>query len=160
MNETRVLVAGIGNIFLGDDAFGVEAVRLLAGRAFPPGVTVRDFGIRGLDLCYALESCRAAILVDAAPRGRAPGTLTVLEPEVAPHSPQLPEPHRMTPDAVLARLAPGARPARIRIVTCEPESLEPDPDGLSPAVRAAAEAAGPLICRLVEDLLAEVGDRA
>ncbi len=75
MNPT-VLVAGIGNIFLGDDAFGVEVVRSLARRQLPEGVAVRDFGIRGFDLAYALlDPWSAVILVDALPRGEVPGTL-------------------------------------------------------------------------------------
>jgi len=77
----RILIAGVGNIFLGDDAFGVEVVQQMAGRTFPPGVRIVDFGIRGLDLTYALlEDYDAAIIVDALPRGQAPGTLYVVEP--------------------------------------------------------------------------------
>ena len=83
MNPSRVLVAGIGNIFLGDDAFGIEVVQRLAQRPQPAGVRVVDFGIRGLDLTYALlDGCDAVVLVDAIPRGGSPGTLYVLEPEV------------------------------------------------------------------------------
>ena len=77
----RILIAGIGNIFLGDDAFGVEVARRLVRRRLPDGVRVVDFGIRGLDLTYALlDGYEAVILVDAAPRGGPPGTLYVLEP--------------------------------------------------------------------------------
>src|SRR5438270_13830731 len=78
----RILVAGIGNIFFGDDGFGVAVARRLAQRALPDGVQVVDFGIRGLDLAYALlEDYDAVILVDAMPRGGQPGTLYVVEPE-------------------------------------------------------------------------------
>src|SRR5881227_271903 len=78
----RVLVAGVGNIFLGDDAFGVEVAQRLLRRGLPDAVRVVDFGIRGLDLTYALlDGYEAVILVDAAPRGGPPGTLYVLEPE-------------------------------------------------------------------------------
>src|SRR5689334_8572384 len=81
MSVPRILVAGIGNIFLGDDAFGVEVAQRLARRAWPEGVRVVDFGIRGLDLAYALlDGYDAAILVDAAPRGGPPGSLYVIEP--------------------------------------------------------------------------------
>src|SRR3954452_5244184 len=83
MNRPRVLVAGLGNIFLGDDAFGVEVVQRLARRPQPDGVRLVDFGIRGLDLTYALlDSCDAVVLVDATPRGGLPGTLYVIEPQV------------------------------------------------------------------------------
>ncbi len=80
----RILIAGIGNIFLGDDAFGVEVVRRLAGRELPSNVTVTDFGIRGYDLAYALlDGYDTTILVDACPRGAAAGTLYVIEPELS-----------------------------------------------------------------------------
>src|SRR3954447_4848965 len=82
MNGPRILIAGVGNIFLGDDAFGVEVARQLAQRPQPEGVRVADFGIRGFDLAYALmDDLDLAILVDAIPRGGAPGTLYVIEPE-------------------------------------------------------------------------------
>ena len=84
MNTPDILIAGIGNIFLGDDAFGVEVVRELVQRQWPPEVCVVDFGIRGFDLACALAGdYDAAILVDAAQRGGPPGTLYVIEPDVA-----------------------------------------------------------------------------
>ena len=78
----RVLVAGIGNVFLGDDGFGVALAGRLARRTLPPGVEVVDFGIRGMDLAYALPEYDAAVLLDATPRGQAPGTLYVIEPSL------------------------------------------------------------------------------
>ena len=83
MESPRILVAGVGNIFLGDDAFGVEVARRLARRCWSDEVCVVDFGIRGLDLAYALlyGGYDAVILIDAAPRGAAPGTLYVIEPD-------------------------------------------------------------------------------
>jgi hydrogenase maturation protease len=79
-----ILIAGIGNIFLGDDAFGVEVAKRLAGQSFPEGVRVVDFGIRGFDLAYALlEGPDVTILVDACPRGGAPGTVYVIEADLA-----------------------------------------------------------------------------
>ena len=84
-DHPRVLIAGVGNIFLGDDAFGVEVAQLLARRQLPDGVRVVDFGIRGLDLAYTLlDPYEAVVLVDAMPRGGRPGTLYVLEPECVP----------------------------------------------------------------------------
>src|SRR5438552_8768464 len=81
MTPARLLIAGIGNVFLGDDAFGVEVAQRLAQRALPEAVRVVDFGIRGLDLTYALlDGYEAVILVDETPRGGPPGTLYVLEP--------------------------------------------------------------------------------
>src|SRR2546428_8240900 len=86
MTQPRLLVAGVGNIFLGDDAFGVEVAQRLLRRPQPEGVRVVDFGIRGLDLTYALlDGCDVAVLIDAVPRGQPPGTLYVIEPDpVAP----------------------------------------------------------------------------
>ena len=79
----RILVAGIGNIFLGDDAFGVEVVRRLSAREWPANVRVTDFGIRGYDLAYALlDGYDTTILIDACPRGELAGTLYVIEPDV------------------------------------------------------------------------------
>ena len=83
MSSPGVLVAGIGNIFLGDDGFGVEVVQRLAARPQPDGVRVTDFGIRGFDLAFALlDEPEATILIDAMPRGQAPGTVYVLEPDL------------------------------------------------------------------------------
>ena len=161
---TRVLVAGVGNIFLGDDAFGVEVARRLVGRSWPEGVRVVDFGTRGLDLAFALEACDAAILVDATSRGGAPGTLYVLEPTTAIAVDAAPiddaSAHGMTLDRLLARLPQSARPRQIRLVGCEPARPGED-DGddeamaLSGPVSAAIEEAARLVEALVEELLAE-----
>src|ERR1700723_3076747 len=105
--SASVLVAGIGNIFLGDDGFGVEVVRGLTTRSMPEGVTVKDFGIRGFDLAYALlDPWNTVILVDALPRGGTPGTLYTFEPDLAnvgnPASPLASlDPHSMDPVRVL-----------------------------------------------------------
>ena len=83
MAPKRILVAGIGNIFFGDDAFGCEVAAELAKRPLPDGVTVRDFGIRGYDLAYAMmDDYDATILIDASPRGEAPGTIYLIQPEI------------------------------------------------------------------------------
>src|SRR5271166_2774472 len=99
----KVLVAGIGNIFLGDDAFGVEVINRLAQRSLPGNVCVADFGIRSFDLAYALmEDWELVILVDALPRGGEPGTLYTLEPEL-PNGEQSPpnlDAHTVDPVAV------------------------------------------------------------
>jgi len=160
-DAARVLVAGIGNVFLADDGFGVEVVRRLLQRPRPPGVAVADFGIRGMDLAYALqEGWDAAILVDAAPRGQPPGTLSVIEPELDGHGAATPDAHGMEPAQVL-RLARalGALPPCIRVVACEPALVVPATDEqilmeLSDPVRAALDAAVALVERLVDDLVA------
>lgn len=160
----RILVAGIGNVFLGDDGFGVEVVRGLAERTLGPGVDVVDFGIRGMDLVYALQSgYDAVVLVDAAPRGAAPGTLHVIEPEVEDGAPAGLHGHGMDPVRALSLAqALGARLGRLRIVGCEPASV-PSPDAapeemsmeLSEPVRAALPAALDLVASVVAELAAE-----
>jgi hydrogenase maturation protease len=119
--STRVLVAGIGNIFMGDDAFGVEVARRLAERELPAGVDVGDFGIRGIDLMYALgEGYDAAVFVDAVPRGEPPGTLSVIEPELSEGEATL-DAHGMDPVKVLSLARQvGSVPERILVVGCEP----------------------------------------
>lgn len=161
MSEQRILVAGIGNIFLGDDAFGVEVVQNLARRPWPERVRVVDFGIRGFDLAYALlDGYDAAILVDALPRGETPGTLYVIEPDLAelngPDSVEI-ETHSMDPVKVL-RLAHtlGDLPGQILVVGCEPATLDPDEGGymgLSPPVEAVLDGA----MQLVESLVYTIG---
>jgi hydrogenase maturation protease len=118
----RVLVAGIGNVFLGDDGFGVAVARELAARRLPPQVEVADYGIRGMDLVYALNGGHAgAILVDALPRGERPGTLTVLRPEVGGDDRVSVDPHGMDPARVLAfARRQGPVPEHTVVVGCEP----------------------------------------
>jgi hydrogenase maturation protease len=128
---TRILVAGIGNVFLGDDGFGVAVATELQQRPLPAGVRVVDFGIRGMDLVYALQDDPdAVVLVDAAPRGELPGTLSLIEPEISDAAAGL-DTHGMDPVSVLAlaRLQ-GAAPGRILLVACEPGALvdRDDPD--------------------------------
>jgi hydrogenase maturation protease len=160
MSRPRVLVAGIGNIFLGDDAFGVEVVQRLLRRPQPDGARIVDFGIRGFDLAYAmLEQNECVILVDALSRGAEPGTLFVLEADTSPGEGPAPEiqAHSMTPAAVfhLIRSMGEEPPARVLVVGCEPETFGPEElgqMGLSDRVAAALPGA----VEMVEELLAEV----
>lgn len=162
MSEPRILVAGIGNVFLGDDGFGVEVVGRLSRRALPACVRVVDFGIRGIDLAFAMERCDAAILVDATARGGAPGTLYVIEPEVGATPEPLLSPHALTPDRVLAMIPREARPHTVRVVGCEPQSFgdEDDPVGLSAPVSAAVDEAANMVEALVRDILASASASA
>ena len=162
MRPRRVLVGGIGNVFFGDDGFGVEVARLLRARPDIPGVDVVDFGIRGLDLAYALlEGYDAAVLVDTVARGRVPGTLSVIELGVD----DVPEPsidtHGMHPVKVLALArAMGPLPPALRVVGCEPSSsggVEEMAMGLSPAVAAAVPRAAEMVEELVLQLREGVG---
>ncbi len=153
----RILIAGIGNIFLGDDAFGVEVVRRLVQRPLPEEVRVIDFGIRGFDLACALqEGYDVAILVDATPRGGTPGTLYLLEPDLdAPENPQelALEPHGLDPVHVfrLARTMGGKAP-RVLLVGCEPATPEEGQMELSEPVQGAVIEALALIEALIADL--------
>ncbi|HEX5385669.1 MAG TPA: hydrogenase maturation protease [Gemmatimonadales bacterium] len=160
---TRILVAGIGNIFLGDDGFGVAMAERLASRPWPVGVEVREFGIRGLDLAYELQrGYAAAVLVDAVPRGGAPGTLYVIEPALDLAAEVAVDAHGMDPVKVLhlAR-ALGGEPPRTLVVGCEPEPLPADLDPseivaeLSAPVRAALDAAVELVESVVATLFNE-----
>ena len=151
----RTLVAGVGNIFQRDDAFGVEVIRLLEGRPVPPGVKVADFGIRGVHLVYELlDGCDLFVLVDAAQRGCAPGTVTVLEVEptdMASPSGVL-DAHGLAPDQVFAMLnSMGSRPGRSLVVACEPADVSAGM-GLSDQVRDAL----PHAVRAVEEILEQV----
>ena len=159
----RILVAGIGNVFLGDDGFGVAVARRLARRELPAGVEVADFGIRGMDLAYALQNdYDAVVFVDTAPRGEPPGTISVVEPELDPDEVVI-DTHGMDPVRVLGLArALGRVPSRVVVVACEPERIvhgEHDEDlvgELSLPVRAAVDEAVPVVESLVTELTAEL----
>jgi hydrogenase maturation protease len=161
----RVLVAGIGNVFLGDDGFGVELASRLARLALPAGVEVVDFGIRGMDLAYAMvEDYDAVVLLDATPRGGAPGSLYVIEPELDDGDVAL-DAHGMDPVKVLglARTL-GAPPRRTLVVGCEPQTvLDPTDEELlvelSPPVTAALDEAVTLVESVLEELTNEEARR-
>jgi hydrogenase maturation protease len=146
-----IFVAGVGNIFCGDDGFGVEVARRMAERALPEGMRVADYGIRSLHLAYELADRpdATAILVDSMPRGGPPGTLYVVEPDPAALEPAATaDGHAVSPDAILALLrALGAAPRRLLVVGCEPQQLD-DGIGLSPPVAAAVDEAIDLILSL------------
>lgn len=165
----KVLVAGVGNIFLGDDGFGVETVRRLDGWGPPPGVELQDTGVRGVHLAYQLlDGYRAVVLVDAVPGDGPPGTLRVIEPDLAaqpqPDAGAVVDGHRMTPDAVLGLLGAltagtgGTGPDRVLVVGCVPASLE-EGIGLSRPVAAAVDEAARLVRELAGELAAGPGPR-
>ena len=148
-----ILVAGIGNIFLGDDGFGTEvARRLLAGAAGDPAVKVVDFGIRGLHLTYELlEGYDVLILVDSLERGDPPGTITVLEVDPVSDGGGIPDAHDMNPQNVLDLLADfGGHVGRVLVVGCEVANVD-EGIGLSPPVAAAVEEAIRVVQELIEE---------
>jgi hydrogenase maturation protease len=159
--KPRILIAGIGNIFLGDDGFGVEVVRRLAQCQLPTDVRVVDFGIRGFDLTYALQDgYETTILVDACPHGEQPGTVYVIEPNLdgadSNGAQSIVDAHSLNPMNVI-RLAQAmnAPIKKILLVGCEPETLggEEGAMGLSASVQAAVEVAVKQITSLVDRIL-------
>jgi len=159
----RILVAGVGNIFLGDDAFGVEVARRLMQRQIPPNVTVRDFGIRSYDLAFALmNQWELSILVDALPRGGRAGTIYVMEPELPNGNvnQEALDGHSMNPVAVLQLVqALGGKIARLLVVGCEPATVEPSATGemgLTAPVEGAIEEA----IRVIEGLILTASGQA
>jgi hydrogenase maturation protease len=163
MTPPRLLVAGIGNIFHGDDGFGPEVARRLASRPQPEGVRVVDFGIRGRDLAYELlNGPGGLLLIDTMPRGGRPGTLYVLEPEAGSFGDSEASPaqgHGMTPpDVFRLVVAMGGTLPRTLIVGCEPGSIDPrreDKMGLSAVALLAVHEAVPLVESLFAGMLGD-----
>ncbi len=161
-----MLIAGVGNIFLGDDGFGVEVAGRLATAELPDWVRVADYGISGMHLAYDLaEGYDTTILIDAAPRGDVPGTVYVIEPEIgkAPTNRGNPllDAHGMQPDVVFGMLdLLGADAGRVLVVGCEPASVD-EGIGLSPPVTAAVDEAVRIVLDLVRaaDTCVESADR-
>jgi hydrogenase maturation protease len=172
----RILIACIGNIFLGDDGFGVEVAKRLMNRHYPENVQITDFGIRGIDLAYTLlDDYDILVLVDAVPRGGQPGTLYLIEPELSDINPEKGaeagrvalDTHSMDPVKVLAfartlgTLSGGqvTRPIHTLLVGCEPTPFGGGEDyaemqmGLSEPVQAAVDEAVKMIDSLVKELL-------
>ena len=158
----RILVAGVGNIFLGDDAFGSEVARRLMRRALPAEVQVNDYGTCSYDLAYAmLEGYEATILVDATSQGQSPGTVYLIEPdlnELEKMDRAVADGHSMNPVSVLQMVRSlGCRPRRLYLVGCEPAALGNDDGviGLSESVQAAVPRAIEMVESLISDLLSE-----
>ena len=149
----KVLVAGIGNIFFGDDGFGPAVARALAADDFP-GVKIEDYGIRGLHLAYELTSgYDRAFLIDAVPGGSAPGTLYLVDPG-SPGQNAVPDAHRMDLENVFGFLrVVGVQAPPITLVGCEPAQTD-DGIGLSQPVSDAVARAADLVRRLLTETLA------
>jgi hydrogenase maturation protease len=150
----RVLVAGVGNIFLSDDGFGPEVAKRLAATPVPAGVKVEDFGIRGVHLAYELlEGYDVAILVDALPGDEPAGTISVLQPAAATAGQgrgSIVDAHSLAPDAVLKLLGDmGGSVGKLLVVGCQPAEAG-EGMGLSPPVEAAVDTAVGLVRRLIE----------
>jgi hydrogenase maturation protease len=159
---TKILVAGIGNIFLGDDAFGSAVARRLMNETLPEEVRVTDFGIRSYDLAYAMmEEYDVTIFVDITSQSQSPGTLYLIEPDLNQLDQldeKMADAHSMNPVRVLQMLRTfGSSPKKLYLVGCEPATLEVEDGeiGLSESVEGAVPQAIELIKSLVDDLLNE-----
>ena len=158
----RILVAGIGNVFLSDDGFGVALAERLARRELPTGVDVVDFGIRGMDLAFAMQDgYDAVVLLDATPRGERPGTLYVIEVDHSEHGEATLDTHGMDPAKVIGLVrALGGTPPRTLVVGCEPETRMSADDEhvvaqLSEPVRAALNRGVTLVESLLDELTSD-----
>lgn len=162
-----ILIAGVGNIFLGDDAFGVEVVRALGARPLPDGATAVDFGIRGFDLAYALlDPWEAVVIVDALSRGSEPGALYTLEPDLdnlkdGSAAETMINPHGMDPMRVLQlAFSMGTVSARVVVVGCELNDFGDELEGrmgLSDIAQSSIEGAVEMVENVVRQLLATSG---
>jgi len=156
-----VLVAGIGNIFLGDDGFGVEVANRLKARPPRSGVRVVEFGIRSLHLAYELlDGYDTLVLIDAISIGEPPGTVAVVEPDrTATDEPTL-DAHTMNPQAVLGMLDNlGGDVRKVLVVGCQPAVIT-ETMGLSAPVAGAVDHAVRMVDELLDDLGAETVLRA
>jgi hydrogenase maturation protease len=158
----KILIAGVGNIFHGDDGFGCEVVRQLKRCSFPDSVTATDFGIRSYDLAYALaDGYDAVILVDALPGNDQPGTVHVLEPDVdqlLESSAAAVDAYSMNPlTALQAAQNAGGIQSKLFVVGCEPSRLEEDEGSmvLSEPVYNAVPKAIEAIRELVDEINSE-----
>lgn len=159
VREKQILVAGVGNAWLQDDAFGGEVVRRLEKQGVPSGVMVLDFGTSGLDLAYeVMRGYDALVLVDASRQGDVPGTLYVMEPEQHEFAPSIEDgeaidPHNMDPQTVLRFVnATGGWPAKVTVIGCEPGEVDEPGMGLTPAVESAVAGAVELVLKTVAEL--------
>ncbi len=157
--EKQILVAGVGNAWLQDDAFGGEVARRLEKQGVPSGVTVLDFGTSGLDLAYeVMRGYDALLLVDATRQGGAPGTLYVMEParedvDGTIEDGEMIDPHDMNPQTVLRFVkTTGGWPGKVLVIGCEPGEIDDVGLGLSPAVEAAVAGAMELVLQTIAEL--------
>ncbi len=154
----QILIAGVGNAWLRDDAFGGECARRLEAEGVPDGVSVMDVGTSGLDLAYeVMRGYDALVLLDATRQGGAPGTLYVMEPERSEFEGEISDgesidPHDMNPHTVLRFVTvTGGWPGKVLVIGCEPGEAEPGL-GLTPPVQAAVDGAVTLVRETIAEL--------
>lgn len=157
--KKRVIVAGVGNMFMKDDGFGSAVIKKLLGKSYPEGVEIKDFGTGGLKLAYDLmKGYDGLVLLDASQRGEKPGTLYLIEPEEKEFSRDLEEggpidPHGSDPVSVLRFVkAIGSWPGKVLIIACEPGNVEDFEIGLTDEVQASVEKAVGLVDEVINDI--------
>lgn len=155
----RILVAGIGNAWMGDDGFGSRVAERLGKRELPAEAAVFDFGTGGLDLAYeVMRGYDGLVLVDVSRQGGEPGTLYVMTPDeqeidAGIEDGQLLNPHDMDPRTVLRFVRTlGAWPGRVVVIACEPTEVGAVGFGLSAAVEGAVDAAVDVVLRTIDEL--------
>lgn len=159
--QRQILIAGVGNAWMGDDGFGGHVAKALTEAEPPAGVTVLDFGSGGLDLAYeVMRGYDAMVLVDVSRQGGDPGTLYVIDPDPAEIQPiedgEVVSPHGMDPKTVLRFVKTvGGWPGRVVVIACEPGDVEGMGLGLSPTVEAAVGRATDLVLETVNELLTD-----
>ena len=165
--EQQILVAGVGNAWLQDDAFGAEVARRLEARGVPEGTTVMDFGTSGLDLAYeVMRGYDALVIIDASRQGGEPGTLYVIEPDrdTVPESiedGEMIDPHGMDPATMLRFVrATGGWPGKVVVIACEPGETDEVGWGLTPPVEAAVEGAIALVLQTLATLSTDAAYQA
>jgi hydrogenase maturation protease len=158
----QVLVAGIGNAWMKDDAFGGEVAARLQARGLPSGVSVFDFGTGGLNLAYeVMRGYDALILVDISRQGGEPGTLYVMEPDENSVDPSLDngeiiDPHGMDPQTVLRFVkGVGGWPGKVVVIACEPMEVEEMGLGMSAPVQSSLDRAVDLVAETALELLSD-----
>ena len=161
--EKQILVAGVGNAWMLDDGFGSVVAQRLESRDMPSGVRVMDAGSGGLDLAYEImRGYHALVLVDVSRQGGEPGTLYVLEPDMAEFEGAIEDgdvinPHGMDPQTVLRFVKSlGAWPGKVVIVACEPAAVEEMGLGLSDDVAGAVDRAVELVMETINELRSDV----
>jgi hydrogenase maturation protease len=154
-----ILVAAVGNLWLGDDGFGSAVAKQLRERELPPGVAVADFGTSGLDLAYeVMRGYDALVLVDVSRQGGEPGTLYVMEADAesvggALEDGEMIDPHGMDPQTVLRFVkAVGGWPGKVVVIACEPGQVEEVGIGLTPPVAAAVDPAVELVVETIGEM--------
>jgi len=155
----RVMIAGVGNMFMKDDGFGGAVIKKMLDKKFPEGVEIKDFGTGGLKMAYDLmKGYDGLILLDASMRGEKPGTLCVIEPDENDINPDLEQggpidPHGADPATVLRFVKSiGSWPAKVLIVACEPETIEDFEIGLSEPVNAAIDEAVEMVDGIIKEI--------